>query len=758
MRLPYFLLPLAALCRANSGVAAEPVALFYDQKVPQAAFAASEIRKAYVAAGQELIELGIDRLGSSASHTRIVIAADKTQAGQLASSIGVSPLKESATQSYAIRRAAKSGTTTVAVLAADPAGAMYGGLDIAEAVRLGSLDTLPDSDHSPHIERRGIKFNVPLDARTPSYSDNSEAAQKNIIEMWSLDFWRDFIDEMARHRYNVLSLWNLHPFPSLVKVPEYPDVALDDVKRTLVPMDDTFSLSGNDMVRPDMLAKLETLKKMPIEDKVAFWRAVMRYAHNRGIEVYWFTWNIFTWGAEGKYGITSRQDNQKTIDYFRASVRELVLTYPLLDGIGITAGEHMEDRKDEFSKEKWLWNSYGRGIVDALKLEPGRHVRLIHRYHQTSTEDIMDAFKDYPDTFELSFKYAIAHMYSIPDPPFIKPALPHITAAHRTWLTVRDDDIYSFRWGNPEYARAFIRNMPPQDKMAGFYMGPDGTIWGREFLSKNPRKPHELVIGKRWYSFMLWGRLSYDPDLPDTLFERTIAKRFPEVPGNRMMAAWAEASKVFPEITRFFWGDIDLRWFPEACLSHPKAAKGFYTVQHFVEGSAMPGAGVLSITEWRRNKLAAKPMNGVTPLEIADALAKTGSSSLQMLEGLRSKQGADEELRLTLSDIEAMAYLANYYAAKIRGAADLALFDKSGKPADRESAIKNLQAALEAWKRYARAYSDQYKQPVLYNRVGWVDIPGLTSEVEEDIQIARLWAPGTVPDTLKPAPADKPFR
>jgi len=257
---------------------------------------------------------------------------------------------------------------------------------------------------------------------------------------------------------------------------------------------------------------------------------------------------------------------------------------------------------------------------------------------------------------------------------------------------------------------------------------------------------------------MLWGRLSYEPDLPDTLFERTIAKRFPEVSGDQMMSAWAEASKVFPEITRFFWGDIDLRWFPEACLSHPKAAKGFYTVQNFIEGSTMPGAGVLSITEWRRKKFAGAPMNGVTPLEIADALGNTGTKSLRMLAGLRSKQGADEELRLTLSDIEAMAHLANYYAAKIRGAAALAIFDKSGKLADREAALKDLQAALDAWKMYARTYTDQYKQPVLYNRVGWVNIPGLTANVEEDIHIGRLWVPGTVPDTLKPAAADKPFR
>lgn len=738
---------LAFLVCCGSLTAAE-VALFYDRGVPQAVFAASEIRKAY--AGRSLIESDLNRLSADSSQLQIVVASGSIP--------GLTPPKSLGPQSYAIRRQARNGRTLIAALGADATGAMYGGLDIAEAVRLDSLDSLTDSEHSPHIERRGIKFNIPLDARTPSYSDNNTVAQQNIPEMWSLDFWTAFLDEMARRRYNVLSLWNLHPFPSIVKVPEYPDVALDDVKRTLVPMDDTFSTSGSDMVRPEMLAKLEMVKKMPIADKIAFWRTVMQYAHDRGIEVYWFTWNIFTWGAEGKYGITSKQDNPKTIDYFRASVRELVLTYPLLDGIGITAGEHMEERKDEFSKEKWLWNTYGRGIVDARKLQPERRVRLIHRFHQSNDTEITEAWKDYPGTFELSFKYAIAHMYSIPNPPFIQPALPNIHAEHRTWLTVRDDDIYSFRWGNPEFARAFIRNMPGPDKMAGFYMGPDGTVWGREFISTEPEKPRELIISKRWYSFMLWGRLSYDPKLPDSLFERTIAKRFPEVPAAELMRAWAEASKVFPEITRFFWGDIDVRWFPEACLSHPRGAKGFYTVQHFVEGSTMPGSGVLSITEWRRKKLAGAPMEGVTPLEAADALAKSAANTLQMLPALRAKQGTDKELRLTLGDLEAMAWLGNYYAAKIRGAADLALFDKSGKPADRESAIRNLQLALEAWKRYARAYTVQYKQPLLYNRVGVVDIPGLTAKVEQDIAIARLWAPGTVPDTLRPPPADTPFK
>ena len=743
---------LFLLC-SGLAAAAPPASLYYDHTIPAVTFAAAEIHKAYASRGETLVERDLQGIPANGDAVRIVILADRNPYTGISGLVGVAP-KSDKPQSYAIR---KRGAMVV-VLGVDAAGAMYGGLDVAEAVRLGSMADLTDSDHSPHIERRGIKFNIPLDVRTPSYSDNSDSAQKNIGEMWSFDFWREFLDEMARRRFNVLTLWNLHPFPSIVKVPEYPDVALDDVQRTLIPMDDTYSTSGGDMFRPVLLTKVETVRKMTIEQKIGFWRNVMEYAHNRGIEVYWFTWNIFMWGAEGKYGITSQQTNRKTIDYLRASVRETVLTYPLLDGIGITAGEHMEDLKGADSKENWLWKTYGQGILDAKKLQPERRFRLIHRYHQTGQSEIMDAFKDYHDPFELSFKYSIAHMYSIPNPPFIQDALPHITADHRTWLTVRDDDIYSFRWGNPEFAREFIRNMPGPDKVAGFYMGPDGFVWGRDFLGKDPETPRELVISKRWYSFMLWGRLSYEPDLPDSLFQKTIARRFPDVPADKMFQAWAEASKVFPEITRFFWGDIDVRWFPEACLSHPRGAQGFYTVKHFVEGETMPGSGVLNIIEWRKRQVAGQAMDGITPLQIADALAGHGSKTLRMVAELRSQPSQSKELRLTLGDMEAMAHLGNYYAEKIRGAAGLALFDKSGKPDERESAIRHLQAALDHWKRYATAYTIQYEQPKLYNRVGWVDIPGLVSKVEQDIAIARLWTPGTEPDTKKQRGADTPFR
>ena len=106
------------------------------------------------------------------------------------------------------------------VIGADMAGAMYGGLELAEQISLYGWEGVKATAQNPYMERRGTKFNIPLDVRTPSYTDVCDAAQKNIPEMWNFDFWKEYIDNLARYRYNYISLWNLHPFPSMVRVPE----------------------------------------------------------------------------------------------------------------------------------------------------------------------------------------------------------------------------------------------------------------------------------------------------------------------------------------------------------------------------------------------------------------------------------------------------------------------------------------------------------------------------------------------------------
>ena len=718
------------------------VELLYAPEKPQVEFASSEIRAALTAHGDACIPHSLDALGtpgkaSTAESIRIVLASSLEESRHVAKTLGVDPLKTATVaQSYAIRRQSAAGRITYAVLAADPVGAMYGGLDLAEAVRLNTLTSLKDSDHTPFIANRGIKFNIPLDARTPSYSDASDSAQQNIAEVWDMGFWHEYLDELARQRFNVLSLWNLHPFPSMVIVAEYPNVALADVMRTTEKFDSSYDLTGKDMVRPALLAHMEVVKKMTIEQKIAFWREVMDYAHDRGICVYVYTLNIFTWGADGKYGITAAQDNPITIDYFRKSVRAMLVTYPRLAGIGVTAGESMQNLQGEYSKEMWLRKTYGAGVEDVRKLQPERSIDLIHRMNQANLNQVLPSWLDYPKPFDLSYKYSAAHMYSLAAPPFAKRDLVDMPSSLRTWMELRNDDIYSFRWGDPVYTRAYLRALPGPEVLAGFNMGPDGYTWGREYIGTEPESPPQLVVKKQWYSFMLWGRLSYDPSLPDALFERTLAVRYPEAPADKLFAASEASSKVIPEINRFFWasGGNDLAWFPEACLSHPRH-HGFYTVKDFKNGATTPGSDMMNIREYTSAVLQSAPATGITPPQVADQLRADATQALKLLDAMPSP-GSDKELRLTLGDLRAMAYLGEYYADKIMGATELAAYGTTRDAQRRASSVRYLQSAVEDWKQYAAIATRQYR-PQLLTRVGDVDLNALTAKVEHDVQIAN---------------------
>jgi hypothetical protein len=71
-------------------------------------------------------------------------------------------------------------------------------------------------------------------------------------------------------------------------------------------------------------------------------------------------------------------------------------------------------------------------------------------------------------------------------------------------------------------------------------------------------------------------------------------------------------------------------------------------------------------------------MEGITPLQVAAALEAHASATLKLVAELRPAKS--RELRLTLGDYEAMAHLGNYYAPKILGATQLALYDSTGVP------------------------------------------------------------------------------
>ena len=738
--LPFVLL----LLFAGAAPAQTKAVIVCDSGVPSVRFAAADLTAAL---GDKGFVVSTAAPGSAPTQTAPVQIVITTTATAWS---GQPPVTGLTAQGYAIRRIARGRTSQWWAIGADARGAMYAGLDLAEAARLaGGLQAVADRTVNPHLAQRGIKFNIPLDARSPSYSDDSSSAQANIGEMWSMEFWTRFLDEMARHRYNLLSLWNLSPFPSLVKVPEYPNAALADVKRKAGPLWDA-TLQGRNMY--DAGWELDTIKTMTIEEKIAFWRAVMEYGRDRGIDVALFTWNTFVYGTEPSgYGITDALDNAVTRNYVRKSVRSLFNTYPLLTAIGVTSGENMGDENaGAAAKEEWLWDTYGRGVQEAMAdaqdpgspyYKPGRVIRLIHRAHQSDLGEIVARFRQLPgydaadSTLSFSFKYSQAHMHASTRPLFIYQNgwFDTIPPGKKTWLTVRNDDMYYMRWGDPDFARAYFTSLPDMSKIAGFYMGPDGYTWGREFLSSEPDTPRQLVISKMWYSFLIWGRLAFDPALPNSHFERILAARFPEVPSGDLFAGWASVSSILPLMTRFYWGSLDFRWYPEASWS----LAGFASVQDLITPRYPPMSAEEDGQSPRLMSVKAfvdgEPANGrLTPLQVADRLAGHADAGLHRVDGL--SPGANKELRLTLGDIRAMAWLGRYYAEKIRGAVSLYRHQTHGQAEDHARARTHLEIAAAHWREYAALWSKQYSGQVL-TRMGLtpVDIRAIQAFVDRDV-------------------------
>jgi hypothetical protein len=474
-----------------------------------------------------------------------------------------------------------------------------------------------------------------------------------------------------------------------------------------------------------------------MDEKIEFWKKVMAYGKRRNIDFYVITWNIFVYGTGGKYGITDEIGNETTRDYFRKSIKQLFVTYPDLAGIGLTTGENMPG-PDLEDKETWAFETYARGVLDAAAEMPGRKITFIHRQHMTGAIDIARKFKpliEHPDIeFIFSFKYAKAHVFSATEQPYHTAFVKDIEGMKTIW-TLRNDDSYQFRWGAPDFVREFIQNIP-HEVSRGYYYGSDQWIWGREFLSRDPENPRQIEIVKHWYNWMLWGRLGYDPGLKNEWFVRILQDKFPEADAGKLFTAWQEASMVYPTTTGFHWGSLDFQWYIEACKSHPNFAgneTGFHDVRRFISLPPHLKSGFQSIPDYVTMTLEGGSSELLSPLDVSRKLHGHSDKALEILKTLEA--GGNKELGVTLSDIRIIALLGKYYAHKIAGATNFALFQESKEKTYQDEAVRQLTRAQEYWDKFVEKALLQNENPLWTNRVGIVDYQKISEWVRQDIEI-----------------------
>ncbi len=243
----------------QASVCAQTVGVFFDGTVEQIKFAAADVGAALATKGFTVEMQPISSLTASYANRKVVVAlvSDQAVAALLVTQKGTVPPGLGA-QAYGVRTTA-SPQKSYWALGGDANGAMYGGLQIAEQIKFTGFSGIHDNDEAPAIRRRGIKLNIPFDRESVTYGKSEiDGINHAIFHVWDLSFWTTWLDEMARHRYNVLSLWSNHPFTSMIKLPEYPEVAIQDVT----------NFDGKKMT-------------LSIDEKIVFWRKVMAHAKSR---------------------------------------------------------------------------------------------------------------------------------------------------------------------------------------------------------------------------------------------------------------------------------------------------------------------------------------------------------------------------------------------------------------------------------------------------------------------------------------------
>ena len=548
----------------------------------------------------------------------------------------------------------------------DERGAMYGVLDVAEQIRMGTLwNKIPDRTVKAQFEFRAIKFNLPWAAyRT------SPAIEQHDATCRDLRFWEAFLDMMAENRFNVLSLWSLHPYHYMVRPKSFPEAC---------PFTDA------------ELVEWQTL-----------WRGLLAMAKERGIETYLLNWNIFVspefarahnvarWSENWRHIGPDAETNEIVVRYTREVVTQVLDEYPDLTGLGITLGEQMGGMAPD-QRRAWLDRTFFAGIADAK-----RPAKFIYRAPlsadlksggTTSEENdrrtraqIEGLTNNIAGPVYVEFKHNWSHAHSSPDlfmvhggklsdaywnPP---------PTRHKVVWTMRNEDMFILRWGQPDFVRAFVQNQG-NDYVGGAIIGSECYVPALDYITApGPHKNWRFAFERQWLFYAVWGRLLYDEATPDGVFAALLEERFGAGLGDDLLQAWKLASRVPLHFASFHRGTWDGSLYTEgfsSWIDRNDGARTFFDIDSFIKHPVLDTKRYINIADFVKAGGVAEP-GILSPLALAAELDRDGAEASQRVAAIRAKTPPSPTLECELTDIEAWVAYGNYFAEKLRAGVALA--------------------------------------------------------------------------------------
>jgi hypothetical protein len=625
----------------------------------------------------------------------------------------------------------------ISILGGDNRGLIYGALAAREQLLNGErIEGLAAKANTPRLAFRGIKFNTPWDSYRPS-----SALDQHYATVRDPKFWEAFLDMMVENRFNVVSLWTMHPFTYMIRPKNFPEAS-------------KWSASE--------FAEWQTL-----------YRVIFHMAKERGLDTYVVFWSIFVSEEFAKAHNVAKDNfyphyyvpgdtSDITKRYLRESVAQMLEEYPELDGIGVSHGEGTADMTP-LQRQQFVEEVYIQGALDAKRAQP---VKLIHRVPFSSglssapgvstdveqitragMERLGDKFSG-PIWAEMKFNWSHAHS----TPKLIKVHggklgdtyfKPPPTNYKVVWQ-IRNEDFFALRWGVPDFIREHIAINGGAGYVGGYFVGSETYIPALDYFTASERPVSwKYAFERQWLFYKLWGHLLYDPKTPDALFQAEFTRRYgPKA--KDLQQAYALASRTQLRMASLFDSRWDFTLYSEGFLALQGEETHYIGVDALINQPTMDPAYV-SVAEYVKTRAGGSfAADRITPPRLIEMLERDNHAALQLVQ--RVDTGRDASLMYEVADVKTWAYLGLHLAEKMRGAISLATFRSTGNGRDRRQAIDHLQKALNLWDEVILVTRPIYKDMKLThyngnsfdanpnNRFHWALI---RDEVARDVEVAR---------------------
>ena len=629
-----------------------------------------------------------------------------------------------------------SGGKSITITGGDNRGMIYGALALREKLRNGEkLSEIESFQEKPNLEFRGIKYNLPWETYRPS-----SALDQHIPTAKDPEYWEAFLDMMVENRFNVISLWNMHPYTFMMKPENFP------------------------LATPWTEEEQEEWRQL--------YKEIFRMAKERALDTYIVHWSIFVSEAfANNYDAAKVNfyphyyvpgDTSAIVKkYLRESVKQVLEEYPNLDGVGISHGEGMAGMTP-LERQQWMDEVLIAGMLDA-----DRPVKLIHRvpFSSGSSSDpgvsknveevTRAAMEQLDDRFDgpiwVEMKFNWSHAHSTPKlekvhggklgDTYFEP----LPTNYKIVWQARNEDFFALRWGVPDFIRKHIELNGQAEYVGGYFTGSETYIPALDYFTATDQPVDwTWAFERQWLYYKLWGRLLYDPSTPDEVFQAEFNRRY-GVKGDNLLKAISLASSTQLRLASLYDSRWDFTLYSEGFLALQGDSTKYISVDRLIEQPTMASEYV-SIDEFVRATLddAEFGEGRITPLRLAEMLERDNHEALRLVDSIDIKD--DTSLMYEVADIKVWSYLGLHLAEKIKGGIALHRYRLIGGEENQLQAVEHLENALEYWDEVVAITRPIYKDMKLthYNHNFFEANDGnlfhwalIRDEVAKDVAIAR---------------------